>query len=562
MFDLQNVEMENIRELLKMVEARNSQLLTIMHQYTNYVTLILVGIWTIFTSVYLSKLSELPLENKTVSTSDLFSNLFLREILLDPIFGLMIALLISIAILIVWRSFIHQIDNNIAQNYRKIILFEKRLYGNPDQVPETSALHDLLSDLNRICPQIDNQLIKYDKKSYNQKSEFVFKLIDKGLIGYRGQQIFDIGSGLLIIIFSIAFDWVTYLKYDFQNGIFIIVGIASLIPIFVGWVFLFGINITGQKIIPIIQKDPDCNDIEGVLKNIVNDEPNQDNKLNELTFLKIVGIFFCIVIFFYIGYYFGYNNGYNDAQKVDGQNLNEFFHNQYYYQIKGEGKAIIDDNVAKTEKISNDSAKLNQIASLITQDFSNPFWADVIDLDGLVHWKKFFYGNASGSGYKPFINRTLVMPQFWYEKRGKVRLNYIANDSIFWDPEWVAYQKTGGCQELSVLFNATANRAGIETRIVRSDGAYETGHMWNEVNISGEWKFFDVQKYGEKKYTNESTFWFGNTSEYAEKNFNSSRCDITKFGVYVLNLEKDGYGDYIAESYDPKNLCYHGTRRI
>ena len=43
MNDLQNLDMENARKLLEIVEARNSQMLTIMHQYTNYVILILVS---------------------------------------------------------------------------------------------------------------------------------------------------------------------------------------------------------------------------------------------------------------------------------------------------------------------------------------------------------------------------------------------------------------------------------------------------------------------------------------------------------------------------------------
>jgi hypothetical protein len=185
----------------------------------------------------------------------------------------------------------------------------------------------------------------------------------------------------------------------------------------------------------------------------------------------------------------------------------------------------------------------------------------VIEIDGQAHWKKYFYGNTSGKSYKQFINKSLVMPQYWFDKRGKVRLNFIADDSIFWEPEWVAYQKTGACQELSILFNATANKAGFETRIVRSDGAYDTGHFWNEVNISGEWKFFDVQQYGIKKNTNNSTYWFGNTSEYSEINFGNNRCDLTKYGVYILDLQNGGYGKDITDAYDPQKLCPHGSRR-
>jgi hypothetical protein len=43
MSDFGDLDVENARELLKITEARNRQMLTIMHQYTNYVILILAG---------------------------------------------------------------------------------------------------------------------------------------------------------------------------------------------------------------------------------------------------------------------------------------------------------------------------------------------------------------------------------------------------------------------------------------------------------------------------------------------------------------------------------------
>ncbi len=275
----------------------------------------------------------------------------------------------------------------------------------------------------------------------------------------------------------------------------------------------------------------------------------------------IIGILIlCVFILtFYVGNKVGYTSGYNDAKNEDGQNLNEFFHNQYNSSIKEEGQSFIDDIVVKTEKYDNHSERLNQIAYLITHDFSDPFWADIADLNGNVHWKKYFYGNISGTKYKLLINNSKVKPQYWFEKRGKIRVDYIDNNLIFWEPEWIAYQKTGGCQELSVLFNATANKAGIETRIVRSDGA---DHFWNEVNVTGDWKYYDIQRYGQEKDTNDSTFWFGNRSEYGDKS-GLNRCDITKYGVYIFDLQNGGYKNPpITESYDPNNLCEHGTRKI
>jgi len=145
-----------------------------------------------------------------------------------------------------------------------------------------------------------------------------------------------------------------------------------------------------------------------------------------------------------------------------------------------------------------------------------------------------------------------------HDKSGRIR-QFSADESngivLNRDPYWIAFQKTGKCQELSVFFNKTANDSGFVTQIVRSDG---NEHMWNEVNIDGEWKFFDVQRYGMKDSENSSK-WFGNTSDYADAN-PWTLCNLInkgdKPGIFVYVLNTGGYSEKNRnQAYDPNNNC-------
>ena len=230
---------------------------------------------------------------------------------------------------------------------------------------------------------------------------------------------------------------------------------------------------------------------------------------------------------------------------------------------KSEGSAFIDSVADKTKNDQNTREKLDTIASLMTRNFTDPFWSGNGESDGELHGQKYFYDlyNNSGGDYKPFVNVPSFSSAFWFEKQGNVRLKHMSNGSIYREPEWIASQHTGACHELSILFNATANKAGIETRAVRSASAYNgSGHVWNEVNISGEWMFYDVQEYGLKKNTNNSGDWFGNTRDYAKIIQPGSPCEVMQKGVYILDILTDGYIEPpITNAYDPDNQCPHGT---
>jgi len=546
--------MENARELLKGVESRNSEMLTIMHQYTNYVILVLAGFWAFFVNSFQYSKTIISANNSSFSTGQTnLSNFVLNITLADPSNVLIITIAITIVVLISWRLYILYLDNGIVQNYKKIILFEKRLYGNTNEIPESSTLFSLVESV----PNLKTILIENNKNCYDQQSEVIFKLIENGLIGFRGQTIFNLLSSAAVIILMLIIDIIFCLNIHFISQFLNIIGtiIINLIIIGISLLILFN----PKNLIPFIQKDPKPNQILQILKPEKISLPSLADTIIKIGL--IIGLLISVILVLYAVYFVGYNAGISEAQKEDGQNLDEFFHNQYYSKYNNQGSEFINNIVAKTETDKNSLEKLNKIAYFVTQNFSDPFWGNNLESNGEFHRTKYFYGAVSGNDYRQFINKSSVMPQYWFEKRGNVRVNYITDDSIFWQPEWIASQNTGGCQELSILFNATANKAGIESRIVRSDGAYfPGGHVWNEVKISGEWKFFDLQQYGMKKNTNNSAYWFGNTSDYAKIILPESPCDVTKYGVYILDNSQNGYAEPpITVSYDPDNQCPHGT---
>jgi hypothetical protein len=193
---------------------------------------------------------------------------------------------------------------------------------------------------------------------------------------------------------------------------------------------------------------------------------------------------------------------------------------------------------------------------MITRNFTDPNW------DYQKNEKYFCYYPNDPIPYNycllvgqdnltSLIGLPLQKATFMVDKLGHIR-QYVGI-TFSTDPYWIMFQKTGECQELSVLFNHTANQSGFITRIVRSGGI---AHWWNEVCIDGEWKFFDVQRYGEMKKSNDSSYWFGNTSDYANK-MGFNLCNITKSRVYVYDKQSDSDGEDITAAYDPKNFCSH-----
>jgi len=218
---------------------------------------------------------------------------------------------------------------------------------------------------------------------------------------------------------------------------------------------------------------------------------------------------------------------------------------------KEQGNLTINKIVENTAEYDSDPTRLSHIADLIVQDFTDPYFPNQRNSEFFC-----YYGDDNWGWCAPpilgYFNNNPFAYKFAYDKLGRCRAMNAPEFSF--NPYWIAYQRTGACQDLSVIFNTTANRAGFPTRIVRADGI---GHWWNEVLIDEEWKYFDTQNYGIENKTN-SKFWFGNRSEYAiYSGFN--RCNITECGVYVFNSLESPYGEEITYAYDPTGECIHGS---
>jgi hypothetical protein len=250
----------------------------------------------------------------------------------------------------------------------------------------------------------------------------------------------------------------------------------------------------------------------------------------------------------------------NPASNSENQKLDECFKILDKTVIHDAGKREIDKIVNKTSYLGKDPKRLTLIADIITSDFTNPYWPHQNETDfcyypdDQMHYnycRLHGQNNLTSLGKKDDPKNTYL-----FDKRGRVR--QIRNSSsmvaLNKDPYWIAFQKTGECQELSVLFNKTANEAGFVPRIIYSEGIR---HHWNEINIDGEWKFFDVQRYGMMD-TNDSSKWFGNTSHYANA-YPWPLCYMinkgSKPGIFVYDLEHESNLENRNEAYDPNNNC-------
>jgi hypothetical protein len=252
------------------------------------------------------------------------------------------------------------------------------------------------------------------------------------------------------------------------------------------------------------------------------------------------------------------------CSSLDAENrkLDEHYKTLYYSGIHDAGKIEVDGIVNNTSYLKKDPKRLTLIAYLITSNFTNPNWQYQRDEEHFCYYPQANYYNYCCALAADNISLVKELSfnecHYMHDKSGRIRQFYgVYGNGVVLnvDPYWIAFQKTGECQELSVLFNKTANESGFVTRIVRSDGI---GHFWNEVYVDGDWKFLDVQRYGMKD-TDNSSKWFGNTSDYAEAYPWTTLCDLinngTHPGIFVFDINTGGYGENRNQAYDPFNSC-------
>lgn len=191
--------------------------------------------------------------------------------------------------------------------------------------------------------------------------------------------------------------------------------------------------------------------------------------------------------------------------------------------IKNYGSTKIDSIVNNLPPNSNQTQKLDEIADAITNNFSDGYWAK----------------NDSWE----YIDNSQI---YSYNDKGQIYIRTTRNlDSIrdlAIDPNWIIYYHAGACRELSIIFDRIATKAGSKTRLMRTgDGDSEgfgANHWWNEVEINGINKTFDVQWFGLIKHGYRGTSWFGNRSDYQYNSDSFSPMQLCSWGgVWITNAQ-------------------------
>jgi hypothetical protein len=287
---------------------------------------------------------------------------------------------------------------------------------------------------------------------------------------------------------------------------------------------------------------------------------DKKNDKKETSHLIIFSPYFLLICGMIIGMILGFFLA--DLIKPDNQKLDEGFdiiHNAITRNIGAQEIAAIANN---STSIPDKSEQLIFIADHLVENFTDPNWGFQQNNDTFCYYPNenisFDYCLLKYDSSKKLREQALPNIAYMFDKHGKVRQYWKESYGGFilrTDPYWIAYQKTGECQELSILFNETASQAGFETRIIRSDG---NGHFWNEVKINGTWKFFDLQQYGGINDRKNISHYFGNTAEYA-KTIPWNLCDMInngkKPGIFVYDLKTDAYGENRNDAYDPNHIC-------
>jgi len=164
--------------------------------------------------------------------------------------------------------------------------------------------------------------------------------------------------------------------------------------------------------------------------------------------------------------------------------VNNFLKIRYSNVIYPEGKKLISAELEKINLSTNPESKLNEIFIWEMKDWHNPKWNNYnVNLNDTGFFC--FDKACSYVIYNNDIKKLKASP--FYD--GILYPQKNANNTFYADdPYWLAYHKIGACRELSTLFAYMAQRSGIPSRTITSISA---GHQFAEVNINGEWKYYD-----------------------------------------------------------------------
>lgn len=147
----------------------------------------------------------------------------------------------------------------------------------------------------------------------------------------------------------------------------------------------------------------------------------------------------------------------------------------YFLVIKPAGERETDAIISEVKMINQTDKKLQRIAEWEADGFTEAFGNDPsFRLPGILGW--------IGASYGVYFNISDLQPI-------KIRPSSIV---FYDDPYWIAYFKTGACQDRAYLFNYIANQSGEVTRVVGSPG---NDHAWVEVYNGTDWIYADPTFY-------------------------------------------------------------------
>lgn len=230
-----SVDSENARLFFKDISERNNQMLTITHQYNNYTILIISAIWAIAGKYLLDDPTSLA------------------------VIG--IALNISIGVILLWRYLVHEIDNDVAKNYSRLVFYEHALTGFQSTPNEQSIFYYLTKNFPGWKNMTSRNSWENQYKAFNY-------LCNQKKLGERGHQHLD-KIAICTIIILLVIDVIVYLiilfKYNFFN-IFLYQGFPSAGLFFL---FIYFLKVIFLCVI-IIKLFDDCRQLEPTYEDVKN----------------------------------------------------------------------------------------------------------------------------------------------------------------------------------------------------------------------------------------------------------------------------------------------------
>ena len=230
------------------------------------------------------------------------------------------------------------------------------------------------------------------------------------------------------------------------------------------------------------------------------------------------GLLIGILIGIFIGGFYGIILTHEKYQET----LDDFFNLTYTNEIRPEGEKEINSIVNEVSGIQNERLKLIKLAEWTIDNFTELYFSE----SGPNLWPNKYA--ASPEFNHKYIGDNQI--GYGYDKDGNIRARSFTK---FWkDPYWIAYMKTGACEEIAVLFYELTKRSGFESRLVTSPGD-DLGHMWVEVKIDNEWLYADCACYhdrGELRWLDR------------QENYTKNCYSLTK--VYHYSDEKTDLSDF------------------